>query len=382
MRAVVLSGVCDPKPQADGSLAANLMWRKPQVSVEEVPQPRLIADNDVIVEVAVCGVCGSDVHACAADDQGYVQFSGPARLPVVLGHEFTGQVVEVGRGVTTLRVGQWVTAESISACWSCSACQAGHLNQCQRINLVGLTVDGAFAPYVRIDARHCYPIASILDQFGVARGSELGSLLEPLGCAYNALHINAGGVSRHDRVAVFGTGPIGLGAVALARAAGASFIVAFDIIDERVSLATALGADAAVNLALLAKQGISLREVLAELTHGQGITLAVEAAGAAELFPELPSVLAARGRLIYVGRSATPLTLDPNPLVSGALRIVGSRGHAGYGIFPCLIDRLASGRLDLNPLITARFPFSSALTAIAQAQQQCDGKILVQVHQL
>jgi threonine dehydrogenase-like Zn-dependent dehydrogenase len=356
-----------------------MVWRNPQLSVEEVAQPTLRNEDDVVIETLVCGICGSDVHASQADANGYVGFAGPARLPVILGHEFTGRVVEVGRGVRSLRPGQIVAAESIAACFSCSACRDGHLNQCERVELVGLTVDGALARYIRVNAAHCYSVEPLLERFSESLGCELGSLLEPVGCAYNALCVNVGGIKQADRVAVFGAGPIGLGAVALAHAAGASLVVAFDVIDERVALAKKLGADAAFNLATLATQGVTPRDVLSELTHGRGVTIALEAAGAAELFPDLPSLLATRGTLVYVGRTATTLVFDPNPLVSGALRIIGSRGHAGYGIFPALIKMIADGTLNLAPLITARVPFDAAASAIKQAWQRRDGKVLVRI---
>lgn len=386
MKAAVLSAIYDPKLDAAASsyTAANMVWRAPFVSVRDVPEPSALADDEVLIEVCVNGICGSDVHASEAGPDGYVRFSGPARLPVVLGHEFVGRVISHGVGATNLRVGQFVSAESVQACRKCRPCRAGHLNQCASIDLIGLTVDGALAPLVRVKEFHCHPIDQILERFGEERGIELGAALEPLGCAFNGMFIDRDGrrregVTRTDRVAVFGVGPIGLGAIALARCMDVSKIIAFDLSDERADLAKRLGADAAFNVGRLRRDGHSLCEAIDDVTDGEGVSVVVEAAGAPGLFAEALAVLSERGSIIYLGRTPEQVSFDANQLVSKAIYVNGSRGHAGYGIFPSLIEMIASGRLDLSHFVTARFDFADLAAAFARAREQRDGKILIQV---
>lgn len=386
MKAAVLSGTYDPKSDAPAPpyRSANKAWRSPAISVRDVPEPSALADDELLVEVLVNGICGTDVHASETGPDGYTRFSGPAKLPVVLGHEFVGRVVARGAGATGLRVGQLVAAESVQACRRCRPCRDGHLNQCLFIELIGLTIDGALAPLVRVKEFHCHPIDPLLERFGEERGVELGAALEPLGCAFNGMFVDRDGrvhegVSRADRVAVFGAGPIGLGAVALARSACVSRVIAFDMSDERAGLARNLGADAAFNVSRLQADGVSLGEAICDATGGEGVSVVVEAAGAPGLFAAALETLSERGRLIYLGRTPDPDSFDTNTLVSKAIVVNGSRGHAGYGIFPSLIGMLADGRLDLSQFVTARFEFVDLEAAFARAREQRDGKILIRV---
>lgn len=378
MRALVLNGVYASKPNAGLQQVSggNALWKHPNLSFEDIPQP-IPSWNDVIIEVIACGICGSDLHCIETDESGYMLFSGPARLPVILGHEFTGRVVEVGRDVKDIQCGQIVAAESVQACFHCSTCLSGHLNQCENIELVGLTVNGALAPYVKVKAAHCYSIDPILERYGSEIGSVTGTLLEPLGCAYNALFINGSGLRPTDRIAIFGAGPIGLSFIALARSVGVSLIIAFDLIDERVELAKALGADAAFNTNQLSDNGLSLKQVIDQISEGMGVTIAVEASGSTQVFAPAISVLAARGTLIYVGRASSLIPFDPNLLVSNALHIIGSRGHAGYNIYPALIQLIAQGKLNLGSFITAGFSFKDSIQGIQQACQRRDGKVII-----
>ncbi len=253
MKALVLHADWRGPDLCDRATApASTVWANPTLRQEDVPEPEITSPHDVIVRVAYCGVCGSDLHCSHAGPDGYVSFGGPARLPVVLGHEFSGTVIRTGRAVTNVAVGDAVTAESIWACWNCDECHAGHLNECERVELLGLTVNGALAPLVRVDARHCYSIAPLVRRHGRDNALELGALLEPLGVAHRGL--TRARIRADDRVVVVGTGPIGLAIVMLARAAGVSRIVAFDLIDSRVALAEAAGARA-FNLMTLRRTG-------------------------------------------------------------------------------------------------------------------------------
>lgn len=376
VKALVLTATYAPKRDSEGLfVSASQVWRDPVLSIEHVAEPSISTPNDIIVETFTCGICGSDLHCSEAGPDGFVTFGGQANLPIVLGHEFVGRVVAVGLNVKTLQKDDLIAAESISACWNCTECLDGHLNECKAINLVGLTVNGAFAPYVRLDARHCFSIHELVGTLGLEVAKQVGAILEPVGVAYKGI-IRKAKVRAGETVAVFGLGPIGLMSTILAFYAGASSVIGFDLLDERVALAGRLGAKA-FNINTLEGNGLSAEDVVLELTKGRGAEVAVEAAGASFAFDYALASLAARGRLLVLGRMPEPLLIDINNMMSRSIDIISSRGHAGYKIFPTLINLLATGAIDINPVITNHFNFSEVLEAFAHARLGNDGKILI-----
>jgi threonine dehydrogenase-like Zn-dependent dehydrogenase len=337
----------------------------------------------VLIRVRCCGVCGSDVHCCEADEEGYVRFSGPAAFPVVLGHEFAGEVVAVGAGVTgtaALRPGDLVTAESVRWCGLCESCRSGNPNQCAEAELMGLSAPGAMAGYVSVDQRFCWRLDALGEALGDDRlACELGALVEPIGCAYNALFVAGRGLRPGAYVSIHGAGPIGLAALLLARAAGAAKVFVFDPSASRNALASALGADYAAGAPELRRQGTSPAQVVREMTGGHGADVQVEAAGAAaETLPEIQRSFAPNGTMVYVGRADNAAAVDFNPLVTQANHISGSRGHAGHGIFPSVIRLLAGGRVPFHRMITSRYPLGRAADAVARAAARDEGKVLVE----
>lgn len=388
MKAFVVTGDWHPRPGYDldpaevGRRRANCgsqVWRNPLFAMTEMALPDP-GDDDLIVRVKSCGICGSDTHLYETDEDGYIIFSGPVKLPCVIGHEYSGIVEGLGRNVTNFQIGDRVAAESIVWCGKCTPCRSGAVNQCDHVELAGITVDGALAEYVRVNARQCWKIDSLAARYSDAELYDVGALLEPLGCAYNGLFVAAGGFRPGVTVVVYGVGPIGLGAVALARVAGAGQILAFDPIDERLQLARTFGADATYNTKELAASGIRPGDLVRQHTNGRGAEIQVEAAGAAQqTIPEMENSLARNGTIVYLGRAATYAPILLNLFVSGANRIVGSRGHSGYGIYDNLIRLLASGRLDVAAMITSRYAFADTAEALARSVARCDAKIMVQM---
>lgn len=353
------------------------VWRNPRFIVKDVPTPD-INDEEVLIRVINCGICGSDVHLYETDKQGYVIFSGLTKLPCILGHEFSGVVEKVGSRVFGLEKGDYVAVESVMWCGVCYPCRSGSLNQCRNVELTGLSSNGAFAEYAAVNGKYCWKINDLSAKYSKKELFEIGALIEPVGCSYNGIFVAGGGFSPGSTVVVYGAGPIGLGAVALARIAGASLIIAFDVIDERVKLAKALGADEVFNLNKLS--GSSASEKVMGLTRGLGVDIQVEAAGAAPItIPEMEKSMAVNGKIIYLGRAATRTPMYLDALVSGANKIIGSRGHTGYGIFPNIIKLLSTGRLDLEKMITARYSFTRIMKAIKSSTERKHGKIMVKI---
>ena len=349
-------------------------WRNPRLERVEIPEPAM-GPHSVTIQVKACGVCGSDTHCVETDDQGYVIFSGPASFPCVLGHEFSGEVVAVGPQVRDVALGDLVTAEGMLYCGTCEACRKGWFNQCVRLDMVGFSSPGAFAERIGSHEKHCWQIDGIAEKLGDAQAAcEMAALIEPIGCAYNGMFVAAGGLPPGSHVAVFGCGPIGLGAIALARTAGAATITAFDPMPGRRAVAEALGADAVFDAQAPGQAAALIRQT----TKGWGADMVIEAAGAAvSTMPEIERALAPTGTVVYLGRTGerAPVMLDV--LVSGASRIVGARGHAGGGVFPHIIRLLEHGRLNVSAMIDHRMPLSDAAAALQRSKSRADSKIML-----
>lgn len=371
-------GISQREIEARRADSGSQVWRSPHFEIKDVPVPET-GDNDLLIRVKSCGICGSDSHLYETDKDGYIIFSGPVKMPCILGHEYAGIVEKTGKGVKGFRAGDLIAAESIVWCGRCTTCKSGAFNQCDNVELAGITVDGALAEYARVNERHCWKINSLIDSYGEDEIFDIGALIEPVGCAYNGMFISAGGFMPGATVVVYGVGPIGLGAVALARAAGASKVIAFDIVPERLVIAERMGADVVYNIRSDVV-GQKPREIVMELTGGRGAEVQVEAAGAAPLtIPEMERSLAVNGKIVYLGRAAaySPIFLDI--FVSGANGIVGSRGHSGYGIYENIIKLIATGRLNIKDMVTAKYEFPDVLEALKKSVDRTDGKIMVKV---
>ena len=369
-------GVSAAEIQRQRALSGSQVWRHPRFAFKDLPLPR-IEDDEVLIRVKAVGICGSDTHVYETDRDGYIIFSGLVRLPCVLGHEFSGVVEKTGKLVQELAPGDLVAMESIQWCGLCTPCRSGDFNQCQHIELLGLSTHGALAELAAVKAKYCWKLNGLRDRYAEADIFEIGALIEPIGCAYNGMFVSGGGLKPGETVAVYGAGPIGLAAVALARLSGASRIMAFERLESRLELAKIMGADFVFQVGPEGNPVPASQRVL-ELTGGVGADMQVEAAGDAPYtIPEMERSTAPNGRIVYLGRAerSTPISLDG--LVSGAQKIVGARGHSGYGIFPNIIRLIATGRMDPRPMITARFPFDEALAALERSSARIDGKILV-----
>ena len=385
MRAAVIHAEWQPRPgyqvgprehERREARVGSQVWQHPTLHIEEmrIPHP---GPDEVIVRTQVCGVCGSDRRMAQSDADGYMRYPGYTRLPVVPGHEFAGDVVEVGADVASMHVGDAVACDNMVWCGRCAACRAGAFNQCEALEEIGFTVAGGLAQFVRVPARCCWPIAPLVERWGGAEGFEAGALVEPAAVAYQGIFVEAGGVREDAAVVVYGAGPIGLAAIALAHAAGARPVIAFQRPGIRSELARRLGADV-FDPDDRSAVGRRPRDVVMELTRGAGATLQIEAAGApADTVPEMLASLAPRGTILLLGRSPETATIFLDRLVVAAARIVGSTGHAGPHAFPGVIEMMARGTLDLRPMVTDRLPLERAATELVRAGALGEGKVLV-----
>ncbi len=382
MKGLVLDAVWEPKPdyqvsdwekETGKAITGNSVWRHPKLEVRKTPDPQ-IAPDQILLEVQACGVCGSDMHFYETDEDDYMLYPGLTKFPSILGHELSGKVAEIGKEVTNVNVGDMVTVEEMIWCGHCIPCRNGYPNHCTNLEEIGFTIDGGFAKYLAIGAKYAWDISGIAERFGdEAKAYQVAALTEPTTVSYNAMFERAGGFRPGHYVAVYGTGPIGLAAVGLAEAAGAGMIVAFEISPERRELAKKVGADYVYD-----PREVNASEVLMELSKGAGFDFQVEAAGAPHLtVPEMIKSLAINAKMVQIGRAAQNVPMYLETMQVRRAQFFGAQGHSGHETFPNVIRMVASGRLDLSPIITARYNLDDAVAAIAQATQRKDGKIMV-----
>ncbi len=240
--------------------------------------------------------------------------------------------------------------------------------------MVGFSAPGAFAERIVSKERFVWKVDALAERYGDVGGAiEAAALIEPLACSYNGMFVAAGGFAPGARVVVFGCGPIGLGAVMLARAAGAAQVIAVEGMAERRALAGTLGADI-----VLDPQASPVDLAILEATSGEGADMIVEAAGAAlHTLPLSERIFAAGGRMVYLGRTGHRAPVGLDTLVTRAAGIVGARGHSGGGCFPSVIRLLASGRIDPRPMLGARYPLEQAVHALERSRLRLDAKVLV-----
>lgn len=382
MKAVQLSATWDPRPgyplrpeevKRGKATMASQVWRHPQFTWIDLPDPTPGPD-EVLLRPVACGVCGSDTHCYETDEEGYVLFSGPVKTPVICGHEYTAEVLEVGKAVQNLRPGDLVAGEGMLSCGTCEACRVGNPNQCPRLEMLGFSAQGAFAERMVSKERFLWSLNPLAERVGDrTRACELGALIEPIACSYNGMFVSAGGFRPGAHIAVFGCGPIGLGAIALARCAGAATIAAFDVSPQRRAVAAAMGADLVED-----PTKSPAEDHIRELSGGWGADMLVEAAGAAlHTMPAIERAFAPGGKMVYLGRTGlrAPVLLDV--LVSAAASISGARGHSGGGCFPRILRLLERGRLDVAPMITRRMQFEETLDALRISCDRSDAKIMI-----
>ena len=387
MRGLMLEAKWEPKSdyavsewekRTGKAVTGNSVWKSPSLAIREVPAPK-IGPKDVLLKVKACGVCGSDIHFYETDSQGYVMYPGLTKFPCITGHEFSGEVVEVGKGVTDLTIGDMVTAEEMIWCGECKPCRGGFFNHCSNLEEIGFTINGAFAEYIAIGSKFCWKLDALQERYpDVSTVYELGATVEPTCVAYNGIFIRAGGFKPGAYGTVYGGGPIGLAAIALLKAAGAAKVIAFETVEARRKICSAMGADHVFDPVALVKQGTSPGQVVLDLTKGEGADFHFEAAGAPALtIPEMEKSLAINGKIVQVGRAAARVPMYLEAFQVRRSQFFGSQGHSGDEIFPNVIRLMASGAIDNRKMITARYTLEQAVDAIKRSGSRTDGKILV-----
>lgn len=336
-------------------LALTLAPSQIVVEVREDPTPE---SDEIVVAMKAAGICGSDV----AIQRG--PFAGRLSLPRVLGHEWSGEVIAVGEGVTGVEPGDRVVSEEIFWCGHCALCRSGHFDHCVAPAELGFTVDGAFSSHVRLPAHYCHRLPDNVT-------FEAGALVEPLSVAYNALYLAGGGLQPGQRVVVVGMGPIGMCIGLWAKAAGA-YVIGLEPRPYRRRLASTLGVDAVI-------EGNPRDAVAGKILDSGGeVDFLVEASGIQEMVPTLVSVLRPRGTVILVGHSTRSVEMSLETLVLRGLKMVGSCGQVGQNTYARVIHALSERVIDPRPMITHRFNLDQVPEAFRFALSSEEyGKIII-----
>lgn len=331
----------------------------PGVQLSDVARPVPVLPTDVIVEVAAAGICGSDLHI----DEWIPDYAFliPA-LPVTLGHEFSGTIVEAGAGVPSSAIGKRVVVKPSVACGTCAHCTAGDPDDCGARVPIGLLRDGAFASAVRAPYSQCVEIPDGLDFVAAA-------LAEPLTISEHAVQdADVGGGSR---VLIFGPGTIGQGAAVLARKAGASEVTVVGYKDgSRFDVLRQMGFDSLIDLA---DPGGSERVMKAA---GDGFDCVIEASGAGAALELGLQALRMRGVLVAVGIHGQKPSFDINKLVRRRLQIRGSY-RASHAMWERVVGLLAEDCASFLPMITHRLPLEDALEGFRLGHQREASKVML-----
>ena len=355
----------------------NMIFKNPKLILQDIPIPT-IGPKEILLRVKACGICGSDVNGYRTDKEGYILMAGRCSLPLVIGHEFSGEIAQVGGEVKGLEVGDMVVSEMNLWCGECPACREGMFNQCFNERELGWTLPGGYEEYVAIEAKYCWKINSLANAYGDReKAFEAGALVEPTSVVYNAIFVRGEGIRPGDTVAIHGAGPIGLAAIALSKAAGAATIISFEPLEVRRELAQKMGADYTFDPIQLEKTGSSVREKIMQLTEGLGADMHIEATGSLKVYPEIEKSLAVGTKMTQIGIAGGAASIHLAPYQFQAAKISGSIGSAGHGIWPRVIRLMSSGRVDMTPIITARFPLKKGIEAFKRAVEGKEGKVLI-----
>ena len=329
---------------------------EPGLWLEDVPMP-VPGTNDVLIRVDRTGICGTDLHIYKWD--AWAQRTIP--VPMVVGHEFVGEVVEVGSNVTDFFPGDLVSAEGHVVCGRCRNCLAGRRHLCRDTQGIGVNRPGAFAEYIAVPMTNVWHHQAGIDL-------DVASIFDPFG---NAVHTALSFPLLGEDVLITGAGPIGIMAAAVAHHAGARFVVITDQNEYRLALAKRMGATVAHDI----RQG-KLADVQKQLGMREGFDIGLEMSGSPAAFRDMIDNMCHGGRIAMLGIPPDQMAIDWNKVVFNMLTIKGIYGREMYETWYMMTVMLQSG-LDLKPVITHRFPFAEFEKGFAAMLSGQSGKVIL-----
>lgn len=325
--------------------------------LEDVPQPD-VAANDVLIKVDRTGICGTDLHIYKWDDWA----SKTVPVPLVVGHEFVGEIVEIGGNVRDFSVGELVSGEGHVVCGHCRNCMAGRRHLCNDTAGIGVTRPGAFAEYIALPQTNVWVHKPGIDL-------DVASIFDPYG---NATHSTLSFPVLGEDVLVTGAGPIGIMSAAIARHAGARHVVITDVNDYRLDLAKRMGVTRSVNVA-----NESLADVQKELGMDEGFDVGLEMSGNPSAFDDMLGSMCHGGKIAMLGIPEKEMAIDWNTVVFNMLTIKGIYGREMYETWYKMTVMLEGG-LDIAPVITHRFKFTDFQEGFEIALSGESGKVILE----
>jgi threonine 3-dehydrogenase len=330
----------------------------PGLVLKEVPEPT-IRDDEVLIKVRRAGVCGTDVHIYDWD----AWASGRVKPPIVVGHEFAGEVVRVGSLVTDVRVGDRVTAEGHIVDGRCLLCRTGNSHVCPHTQIIGVDRDGCFAEFIAMPATNVWHLADNIS-------FDIGGIHDPMG---NAFHTVLTADIPGATVLVTGCGPIGIFAVGICKAAGASRVIASDVNDTRLALARRMGADDIVH-------PNEAEAVVKRQTDGLGVDVVLEMSGVPAAVHQAFALVRVGGRVQMLGIPSKPIDIDfATEIIFKGLTIYGVVGRRMYDTWLAMTRFLGSGQFDPAPVITHKFPLEESDEAIRVIKSGEAGKVIFEI---
>lgn len=307
----------------------------PGADIRDVRVPQ-IGLTEVLVKVKVASVCGTDLHIYNWDSWAQHRI----HPPLIPGHEFCGEVAAVGAEVSTVKEGDFVSAEMHVNCGKCYQCRTGEGHICQHVKIIGVDADGAFAEYVRIPESNIWKLDPAIPQ-------EYASILDPLG---NAVHTVLAGDIAAKTVAITGCGPIGLFAIAVARAVGATTVFAVEVNEHRRNIAKQMKADY-----VLDPTRDDVKQIVFDNTDGMGADVVLEMAGHPDSIRTAFDIVRRGGRISLLGLTSKPISLNfSEDIIFKGITIQGINGRRMYQTWFQMQALLKAGKLDLHPVITDR----------------------------
>ena len=324
--------------------------------LQDVPEPEP-GINDVLIKVHKTGICGTDLHIYKWDD--WARQTIP--VPMVVGHEFVGEVIRVGSNVSDFHAGEIVSAEGHVVCGRCRNCLAGRRHLCKDTVGIGVNRPGAFAEFISVPMTNVWHHRDGVDQ-------EVAAIFDPFG---NAVHTALAFEVLGEDVLITGAGPIGIMAIPVAKHAGARHVVITDVNDYRLDLARQMGATVALNVT-----NGSLDEVQRDLGMKEGFDVGLEMSGNPSALRSMVDHMCHGGKIAMLGIPSSPIEIDWNKVIFNMLTIKGIYGREMYETWYQMSVMLESG-LNLKPVITHRFPYTEFEQGFTAMESGSCGKVVL-----
>lgn len=341
-----MKGIIKEKPEAGAAYR------------EDLPIPE-VKENEILVKVKATAICGTDMHIYPWTEWAQKRL----KLPMVFGHEFSGDIVEVGSAVSAFKVGDRVAGETHIPCNSCYQCQTGNQHICENMQIIGVHTPGSFAEYISIPVDCAWKLDDDISY-------EIGAMLEPMGVGVHGVF--AGEIGGKT-AAIYGCGPIGLMGIGAASASGASKIFAMDIFEKKLDVAKEMGAD----VTLISGKDDVVKTIL-DATDGRGVDVVIDYTGNSNAIREGFKVLRLGGRFTLVGLPNGETSLDlTESIIYKEAYVNGVTGRLMYKTWWQCNSLIKSGKFDINPVIGGIYPLKEFEKAFEDLKNGVPGKMIL-----